>query len=169
MPVKSPIRFQPSGQLFLVDSTGKQIGPFAWNPFQPGFSIPLGRPEYPTVLLKINGEWVAVFADYDGFGNQDGFLFYTTNHCTGTAYFAVFFEGRPVVSPSITSGGILHYVNVSTLQPMAFNSWNSVSGGIGCTAPANLSGLGSPDQTLDLSTLGFVPPFTLSVSGAISH
>jgi hypothetical protein len=99
------------GPAILVDSTGKQIGPFAWNPFQPGFSIPLGRPEYPTVLLKINGEWVAVFADYDGFGNQDGFLFYTTNDCTGTAYFAVFFEGRPVVSPSITSGGILHYVN----------------------------------------------------------
>jgi hypothetical protein len=66
-PRPSPSSSPAIGPAILLDSTGKQIGPFDWNSFQPTFSIPLGQPELSTVLLKINGEWVRVFADSSGF------------------------------------------------------------------------------------------------------
>jgi glycerol uptake facilitator-like aquaporin len=72
----------------------------------------------------------------------------------------------PVVGPTFIAAGIVHYADPRIAQNLQFASRESVSadgtlagcGGISDNGPA------SPDQTFNLSTLGFVPPFTLSVS-----
>jgi hypothetical protein len=109
---------------------------------------------------------VAVNAEYNGFGDHGGYLWYTTNDCSGTAYYAEFF-GRPVVASSFAAAGILHYADLSIAQSVNFLSYGLVNAGTGALDGCfgiSTNAVASPDQALDLSTLGFVPPFTLSVS-----
>jgi hypothetical protein len=154
-----------TGPATLVDSTGKRIGLFDWSGLVPLSSIPTGTGNMPSVLLKINGTWLAVNADYNGFGNHGGYLFYTTTDCSGTAYNASF-VGRPVVGATFVAAGILHYIDFNIAQQVSFLSYGTIDAGTGMLAGCagiSTGGLASPDQTFDLSRLGFVPPFRLSV------
>jgi hypothetical protein len=149
------------GPAILVDSTGAQIGLFDWNSDFP-FS-----PDVPTVLLKVNRVWLAVAADGNGFKDLGGTIYYATNDCSGTAYYDESVS-NPVVGSSFSANGILHYADprLPQSQQMFSNEFIYLDGTIhgGCQS-VTANGYFSPDQTLDLSTLGFVPPFTLSVSG----
>src|SRR5215472_6498616 len=90
----------PGLAAILVDSTGAKMGPYDWNAAVTNIG--------PTVLLNINGLWLAVGADGNGFTNHGGNLYYATSDCRGTAYYAEFL-GRPVVGSSFAAAGILHY------------------------------------------------------------
>jgi hypothetical protein len=139
-----------------VDSTGKQIGPFDW--------ADRGLGVVPTVLLKINGLWLAVRVVARGFRDEGGTLDYTTTDCSGTAYNKIL--DFPVVGPTFIAAGILHYADPRIAQNLQFASRQSVDadGILGGCGGISDNGPASPDQTFNLSTLGFVPPFTLSVS-----
>jgi hypothetical protein len=145
------------GPAILVDSTGKQIGPFDW--------ADRGLGVVPTVLLKINGLWLAVRVVARGFRDEGGTLDYTTTDCSGTAYNKIL--DFPVVGPTFIAAGILHYADPRIAQNLQFASRQSVDadGILGGCGGISDNGPASPDQIFNLSTLGFVPPFTVSVRG----
>jgi hypothetical protein len=73
------------------------------------------------------------------------------------------------VASSFAAAGVLHYANVSIAQSVTFLSYGLIDAGTGALdgcSGISTNAFASPGQTLDLSTLGFTPPFTLSVSGA---
>jgi hypothetical protein len=143
------------GPAILVDSTGKQIGPFDWTN---------GLGVVPTVLLKINGLWLAVAADVTGFRSGGGTFFYTTTDCSGTTYYQLL--GPVVVGSSFGVAGTLYYGDSRLAQFEQISSRQNIfaDGTLAGCEGISTNGPFSPDQTFNLSTLGFVPPFTLSVS-----
>jgi hypothetical protein len=108
----------PLGPAVLVHSTGKQIGPIVFNTAQ---SAPLET----SVLLNINGLWVILFVHRSGFLNSQTRLLYTTNNCTGTAYFGMGDTNSLITQPEI-SGGILYFGDPSALQPLTYNSFELI-------------------------------------------
>jgi hypothetical protein len=147
----------PLGPAILVDSTGKQIGLFDWNN---------GLGVSPKVLLKINGVWLAVRVNAHGFRVEDGIFYYATTDCSGTAFLLI--GDFPIVVSTFVTAGTLHYADPRLAQNVPFfGSRQAIfaDGTLATCEGISTNGPASPDQTFNLSTLGFVPPFTLSVSG----
>ncbi len=148
----------PGSGVRVVDANGLSLGPMASG---------------ASLFMVAGGHAVIVRADTSGFP-AGGTLAYATNDCSGTAYVQVF---EPLAPRTATSGGILYYPVFPT-QPVHVLSTGSA--GISATDCTNGGGVVLPsglccemfDQgmvdaglamTLDLASLGFVPPFHTEV------
>jgi hypothetical protein len=140
----------------VVDSRGAQIGPY-----------------YPpeVALRKINGLWLPLPVLTTGFSNTGVLLNYTSSDCSGTAYLFQNPADLANVQVGLNIGvvnGVLYYGDAAVAQSMAMNSERLLNPDgtpeQPCTTSEEFNPF-SPAITLDLSTLGFTPPFTIQVSG----
>jgi hypothetical protein len=138
----------------VVDANGQSVGPLISG---------------ANILMVAGGHAVIVQVDTSGFSN-DGSLSYATSDCSGTAYVSV---SERLAPRAVTAGPTLYYPVLPTqpvhLLGIAYN-------GYAPTDCANAGGVVLPNglccqsydqgtvdvamtMTLDLGSLGFVPPF----------
>ena len=153
-PFQSPI---------VIDSQGKEVGPYLSG---------------EEVLRKIDGRWFGLPISTNGFVNTGiPSLFYATTDCTGPPYELPLDTGPltelvNTVAVTVPFGaalgvfnGNLYYVNMEPPQTRNLQSQQNFDLKTG-TASCELNGVGNRSTVqigiFDLSTLGFLPPFSLS-------
>lgn len=138
----------------VVDANGQSVGPLISG---------------ANVLMVAGGHAVIVQVDTSGFPN-DGSLAYATSDCSGTAYVSV---NEPLAPRAVTAGPTLYYPVLPTQPVPLLAAGYSGYSPTDCTNAAGVvlpNGLccvsndqGTVDvaatMTLDLGSLGFVPPF----------
>lgn len=176
--LKKRLAAQPSqSAAIVVDSKNHKVGNLFFNGANPQ--------ENTLVLIQVSGTWMALMWGDDGFVNEDQTgipvtLFYPTPDCSGQGYIAVGGGGTPaitsipVVQPSVGQQGpaivgtTVYYAqpplsNIVMNSAQAFLDPNGA--GEGCSPGFGGQPLGTymagPVTSFDLSTLGFVPPFTI--------
>ena len=149
---------QPGSGARVVDANGRSVGPLISG---------------AEVLMVAGGQAVIVRVDTSGFPESEA-LAYSTNDCSGSAYLRVF---EPLAPRTATVGSTLYYpvlpaqpvhlvsIAYTGYPPTACTRDNGVvlANGLCCrmydqgTVDAGLT------ATLDLGSLGFVPPFHTEV------
>jgi hypothetical protein len=181
----------PPGPIGVAGSPGTQgpVGPTgpAGPPGPPGIPGPKGNaaPGHKLVVLDATGKFVAVSNQYyfsvingvnviinpapSGFAQADitqMFMAHTTNDCSGQRYWGNYF-GFVVRFDVYNNVG---YYSLPTQQSLVVNSVEQFFPGDDLSKPASRCitfsqpipfGAVGPLTTLDVSTLGFTPPFSL--------
>lgn len=137
--------------VFVVDSTGKVVGPIQLIQLKEG-------PQYPpySVFIKLKPSNTVVLTDFvrGGFPSRrsanHGYL-YTTNDCSGTAYIAA----DPLVQRAeVFDDNFVFYTQRPTsLQIRSFLAASCIS--------TDRTYFVAPAQLVSVSSQGFTPPFTL--------
>lgn len=147
----------PGSGVRIVDANGRSVGPLVAG---------------GTIMLSVGTQGVVVRVDTAGFV-EDGELSYPSNDCTGQGYLSAFNTLTPF---GAVVGSTLYYPVLPT-QSVHILSFDFQ------TTPSNCTGSGetvlpngrccrasdqgendmSPAMTLDLGTLGLVPPFRAQV------
>jgi hypothetical protein len=155
--VLTPISDAWSSGPVVVDGNGKEIGPYV-SALQCG-------PE--GVLLKLSGVWVNVPVNRSGFDNCGGFLFYESADCTGKA-----FVGADLHTPSMTdwspivAGSTIYYGDPAAREDVTTHSRRSLDRSVRLDKceTALVKGTLLRAMTFDLSTLKYIPPFSISTT-----
>jgi hypothetical protein len=146
-----------SGAPAVIDAKGREVGPYL-NALQCG-------PE--GVLLRLNGTFVNVPVNRNGFDGCGGYLFYESEDCSGTV-----FTGADLHTPSIAdwapivAGNIIYYGDPAARVSVTTHSRRLLDRSVGvdkCETVA-VNGTMLKAMTFDLSTLGFTPPFSISLA-----
>jgi hypothetical protein len=167
---KSPSPAPPHrmGPAIVIDSQGKQIGPFFRSFNFAGGNVP------STVLRNVNDTWIQIPVTPGGFNSAGVQLLYKARGCSGTAYLQ---EGSIDLDLIAGDTGNAAVANQILYYP---TNLQECSGNFLSFLPIDHNGVAAscddiqqecfaffgPVATFDLSTLGFVPPFSLSVIGA---
>ena len=137
------------GAARVVDSTGQLVGP-------------LVAVNLPAALRKVGDFTFAIQVVPDGFPDNGALLYsYTSHDCSGTQYLRL---GRTqLITPSRQSGTVLEYVT-GPFEMVTINSYETSYPGTPrfcINIPSKDTGIYGRGATIDLSTLGLVPPFHL--------
>jgi hypothetical protein len=150
----------------VVDSTGAKVGPYFPSVNDAGgFGQWHGQ---DAVMLTVNGFALIVPVTSSGFLPTGEKFQYTSSDCSGTAYLPVPFVGMAQQGFTATVNTTLYYVDpaTDTNGSVVFNSRQSLrrdGSVLQSSTNESVSGDIAPARTLDLSTLGFVPPFAVRV------
>jgi hypothetical protein len=144
-----------SGAPTVIDAKGREVGPYL-NALQCG-------PE--GVLLRLNGTFVNVPVNRNGFDDCGGYLFYESENCGGTP-----FTGADLHTPSIAdwapivAGTIIYYGDPAARVSGTTHSRRILDRRVGVDKCETVSVKGTllKAMSFDLSTLGFTPPFSIS-------
>ena len=145
-----------SGTLIVVDSSGKEVGPYvvAYNPEAP-----------EGALLNFNGIWVDIPVTRNGFENTAGYLFFESTDCSGPSYIAS--NASMSFFGVIVAGDTLYYGNPATRQRIHAGSREIVDQRLGymkCERDSFVSEEPCPSAIkIDLKSLGFEPPFSIQL------
>ena len=174
----------------VIDAKGRTVGQYFFTPGQPAFPIGSaydGNFSHGSVLTKIGGVWLQLPVSRTGFVSAPSIqqvgieLHFTTSDCSGNGYIAVSDDlaqdaTENLIPTSWNSALIiketLYYP--SSPQPCtsigSFNSWSFLYGDgtasqcYPASSPISACAIGALVGTMssiDVSTLGFVPPFSL--------
>jgi hypothetical protein len=154
------------GSPIVVDGKGRTIGTFSF----------VGRMSVPSssVLLEIQGTWYLLPFSRTGFASTGVHIFYADENCKGVAYIAAY-PDDPVQVPQASgsvgiANGFLYYPKPDSVKPFSkvvvksqrmlnFQAKDVGCGRIRTVMPPAFVG---EMTTVDLSKLGFDPPFTLT-------
>jgi hypothetical protein len=150
--------------LLVEDSTGKVVGPYIpfCNPVA-GCTTDL----FEGVFLRTSTEsFVIQFSS--GGPASGGVLLYTTPDCTGTAYIGTQNGTQSIMLNYAivlnTTAYVFHWsagASISVASEAMLNAGNGSSGSLQCSPTSGMSFAAPVVTTLDLSTLGFVPPYSI--------
>jgi hypothetical protein len=140
----------------VEDSAGHVVGPYLW------FSNPLGGgTNVEGVFIRNSTASFVVQVDNTGFVSG-GSLAYTTSDCTGTAY--VFGAQQSTLLPfAMVLNNTAYVVQWSATTSVSVASeTNIVNGNPQCSPVTPVNARATPVvATVDISKLGFVPPFSV--------
>jgi len=148
----------------VEDSAGHVVGPYIQ------FSNAVDPTTSEGVFLRTSTASFAIQFNSQGF-ESGGVLYYTTSDCTGTAYISTTASGSntTLLNYAIVLNTTAYVVQWSEGTPISvasyaiLNEGNGSSGSLQCTpTSSSLVHYGAPvATTVDLSSLGFVPPFSV--------
>ena len=161
----------PTGGLTVVDSVGKVVGPYVYSDFTQA-AVAIQTPQglrvfalFPNSSFSSSGAPLLTL----GIPAQVGELYYTSTDCTGTPYLG---WGNSFSFPIGVSDGT-NYWSFGSTTPSILGPYNSVlvptgvaSNPFVCNAAAGAGGFNTVPlaNPIALSTLGFTPPFTVTLN-----
>ncbi len=138
----------PTAVCSVVDSVGQLVGE---------------KSDCYAAIRKINGTWVYIPVSRNGILKTTGTAYFTDVSCQGQRYLFSSLDNSMIEYASWFDGQLLHYpsgvdgINAEQIQSYSSSDGSSPCRPISFTSPYLLTG----ETTVDVSTFGLVPPFTL--------